>query len=154
MQDAKSHGHSYRRLGGMAVLSFIAMYLLMYAMVDRLANVHMNLNQVYMAALMTAPMILIELALMGAMYQDKPRNRMIALASLVLLLGAWIGIRRQVAIGDEQFLRSMIPHHAGAILMCDEAPIDRPAIQDLCRRIVQNQNEEIAEMNALLETGS
>lgn len=37
----------YGRLLPMAVLSFISMYALMYAMVDRFANVFMNLNQVY-----------------------------------------------------------------------------------------------------------
>jgi hypothetical protein len=32
----------YMRLVGMTVLSFIAMYVLMYAMVDRFANVYPN----------------------------------------------------------------------------------------------------------------
>ena len=31
----QSHGHAYRRLAIMAAASFIAMYFLMYAMVDR-----------------------------------------------------------------------------------------------------------------------
>jgi hypothetical protein len=39
-------------------LSFISMYVLMYAMVDRFANVYPNFNQFYMAGLMTAPMVL------------------------------------------------------------------------------------------------
>lgn len=39
----------------MAVLSFIVMYFLMYAMVDVTANVFNSLNQVYMAGLMHAP---------------------------------------------------------------------------------------------------
>ena len=39
----------------MTVLSFIAMYALMYAMVDSFESVYANLNQVYMAGLMTAP---------------------------------------------------------------------------------------------------
>jgi hypothetical protein len=150
--DTTSHAHPYRRLAWMAVLSFVAMYALMYAMVDRYANVHMNLNQVYMAALMTAPMLLIELALMRAMYPHKSWNRAIWAGSLVVLLGAWFGIRRQTAIGDEQFLRSMIPHHAGAILMCEQAAIRRPAIQELCRGILESQNAEIAAMQALLES--
>ena len=59
-----SSGSQYGRLVIMTVVSFIAMYWLMYAMVDRVENVYMSLNQVYMAALMTAPMVLIELALM------------------------------------------------------------------------------------------
>jgi hypothetical protein len=43
-------------------------------MVDRFANVYPNLNQFYMAGLMAAPMVLIELALMGHMYPNKVRS--------------------------------------------------------------------------------
>ncbi|MBD4094069.1 DUF305 domain-containing protein, partial [Xanthomonas citri pv. citri] len=49
-------------------LSFVAMYALMYAMVDQWANVYNNVNQFYMAGLMAAPMLLIELWLMSSMY--------------------------------------------------------------------------------------
>jgi hypothetical protein len=45
----------YVRLAIMTALSFISMYVLMYAMVNRFANVYNNLNQFYMAGLMTAP---------------------------------------------------------------------------------------------------
>jgi hypothetical protein len=57
----RSVGH-YARLAIMVVLSFLAMYGLMYAMVDRAQNVYANLNQLYMAALMTAAMVILELA--------------------------------------------------------------------------------------------
>jgi len=60
------HSPYYRRLG-MTVLSFIAMYILIYAMLNSLANVLNNINQVYMAGLTAAPMVLIELLLMGSM---------------------------------------------------------------------------------------
>jgi uncharacterized protein (DUF305 family) len=36
-----------------------------------------------------------------------------------------------VAVGDKQFLRSMIPHHAGAILMCEKASIKDAEIRAL-----------------------
>jgi hypothetical protein len=42
-------------------LSYVSMYLLMYAMVNRLGDVYNSLNQVYMAGLMTAPMVVIEI---------------------------------------------------------------------------------------------
>jgi hypothetical protein len=50
------HNH-YMHLGVMAALSFVAMYLLMYAMTNSVDDVYINVNQVYMAGLMTAPMI-------------------------------------------------------------------------------------------------
>lgn len=62
---------TYHRLAVMALLSFLSMCVLMYAMVDRYANVFSNLNQVYMAGLMTAPMVIIELVLMRGMYPRK-----------------------------------------------------------------------------------
>jgi hypothetical protein len=60
------HVADYRHYGlllVMAVLFFLSMYILMYAMVDRVSNVYPNLNQFYMAGLMTAPMLVIELCI-------------------------------------------------------------------------------------------
>lgn len=68
---SKAH---YSRLALMALVSFVAMYILMYAMVDRLENVHHNINQVYMAGLMAAAMVPIELALMSAIYPERRKN--------------------------------------------------------------------------------
>jgi hypothetical protein len=141
----------YGRLLLMAALSFVSMYVLMYSMVNTLSNVYMNLNQFYMAGLMAAPMVVIELALMGAMYNDRKRNTAIMAVSLLALGLFWVFIRQQTAITDRQFLRSMIPHHAGAILMCEEAPIRDPEIKQLCEAIVSSQQSEIEQMKAKLE---
>lgn len=141
----------YGRLLLMAVLSFVSMYLLMYAMVNTLSNIYMNLNQFYMAGLMAAPMVVTELALMGAMDHDRKRNATIVAVSLLALGVFWVVIRQQTAITDRQFLRSMIPHHAGAILMCQEAPIRDPEIKQLCGTIVSSQQSEIEQMKAKLQ---
>jgi uncharacterized protein (DUF305 family) len=140
----------YGRLLLMALLSFASMYVLMYAMVNAFANVYANLNQFYMAGLMAAPMVVIELALMGAMYGDRRKNVVILAVSLTLLITFWTFIRQQTAITDRQFLRSMIPHHAGAILMCQEAPIRDPEIKRLCGAIISSQQSEIDQMKAKL----
>jgi hypothetical protein len=145
------HHNAYYRLAGMTVLSFLAMYVLMYAMVNSLSNVFNNINQVYMAALMAAPMVLIELLLMGGMYDNKRLNIVIAAVSVVAMVGFFLLIRQQVAVTDRQFLRSMIPHHAGAILMCERAPIQSPELKDLCRTITSSQEDEIRKMKQLLE---
>jgi hypothetical protein len=107
----------------MAGLSFLSMYILMYAMVDVIGNVYPSLNQLYMAALMTAPMVVIELVLMSAMYPNPKWNTAILVASVAAGLIAFLLIRQQTAISDREFLRSMIPHHAGAILMCNQADL-------------------------------
>ncbi|MFC5571357.1 DUF305 domain-containing protein [Lysobacter yangpyeongensis] len=146
-----SHGGHYRRLLGMVVLSYIAMYWLMYAMVDTPANVFNNVNQIYMAALMAAPMAIIELVLMRAMYPNKTLNAALVVAALVVMLVCWSGIRRQLAVTDQQFLRSMIPHHAGALLMCRENHLTDPRLQQLCRDIEASQQAEIDLMKSHLK---
>jgi hypothetical protein len=133
----------YIRLLAMTVLSFIAMFVLMYAMVDRFANVYANLNQFYMAALMTAAMVIIELLLMSGMYPNRRLNAVLIVVSIGALTAFWFFTREQTAISDRQFLRSMIPHHAGAILMCNEAQLADPRLQQLCRDIVEGQQKEI-----------
>jgi hypothetical protein len=144
------HARHYLNLLIMTVLMFISMYVLMYAMVDRFENVYPNLNQFYMAGLMTAPMVLIELALMRAMYTHRTTNIAIIATSVIALAAFWFGIRQQTAIADAEFLKSMIPHHAGAVLMCEEAPLENAEIQALCRKIIADQNAEIAQMKAML----
>lgn len=144
------HSKHYWHLLIMAALSFVAMYILMYAMVDRFANVYPNVNQLYMAGLMTAPMILIELFVMQSMYMNKMLNIVIVSVSSILLIVFFLLIRYQTAVGDTQFLKSMIPHHAAAILMCNEAPVQDPDIQELCRNILSNQQSEIDQMKAKL----
>lgn len=140
----------YRMLGLMLVLSFISMYVLMYSMVNSLQNVYMSVNQVYMAGLMAAPMGLIELALMRGMYPDRKINAVVTALSLAALLAFWFMIRQQTAVTDRQFLRSMIPHHAGAILMCEEAAIQDAEVKSLCQEIISSQQREIAQMKAKL----
>ncbi len=135
----------------MVVLSFISMYVLMYAMVNTFGNVFNSINQFYMAGLMTAPMVVIELLLMGTMYPNKLWNWLIGGAAVILGVAFFLFIRYQSAVGDEQFLRSMIPHHAGAILMCENAQIQNGEIKELCDAIIASQQLEIEQMKAMLE---
>lgn len=135
----------------MTVLSFISMYVLMYAMVDKLGNVYPNVNQTYMAGLMTAPMVIIEVLLMRTMYRNKIANISIVAVSVVALIGFFVAIRQQAAVGDNQFLKSMIPHHSGAILMCGKAPITDAEIKTLCQSIIKSQQDEIDQMRAILQ---
>lgn len=149
-QQASGNKH-YKKLLLMTVLSFIAMYLLMYSMVDIFSNVIPNVNQFYMAGLMTMPMVIIELAIMGGMYMKKKLNAAIFVVSSILLVCFFFGIRQQAAIGDKQFLKSMIPHHAAAILMAGKANIKDPEIKKLTEQIITSQQAEIEQMKAKLK---
>ena len=147
----KMHGEHYRHLLYMAVLSFISMYLLMYSMVDVLPNVIPNVNQFYMAGLMTMPMVIIELIVMRMMYKNTKLNLIIMATSGLALILFFLFIRQQTAVGDRQFLKSMIPHHAAALLMAEKADVTDPEIQELCRQIISSQQKEIDQMKAKLE---
>ena len=147
-----NHSKNYSRLLAMFVLHLIAMYVLMYAMVNIFANAIPNHNQFYMAALMASPMLILELWLMGSMYPKKKLNFVIAGIAVVLIATSFLFIRHQTAIGDEQFLKSMIPHHAGAILMCEQAQLEDPQINELCVNILKGQQGEIDWMKAKLDS--
>lgn len=140
----------YLRLGLMAALSFVAMYILMYAMVNTVGNVHPSFNQAYMAGLMTAPMIAFELAIMGMMYKNKTWNAAIYVGAAVLGILCFLAIRQQSFVGDRDFVRSMVPHHSGAILMCREADLKDARLRELCRTIIAGQQAEIDQMTAIL----
>lgn len=133
----------------MALISFAAMYGLMYMMVDVFGNVIPNINQLYMAGVMTAVMVIIEVIIMGAMYKNKV---VIIIASIVLGGLCFIGVRQQIKVSDKEFLKSMIPHHAAALLMCQQADLQDPEIQNLCDSIVSGQQSEIDWMKMKLNT--
>lgn len=85
------------------------------------------------------------------MYPEKRRNTLIVGAALAAGIAFWVLIRQQTGITDRQFLKLMIPHHAGALLMCREAPVEDPRIKNLCGAILTSQQAEIDQMHALLE---
>lgn len=143
--------HPYVRFAAMILLSFAAMYTLMYAMIHTLADFFPNLNQFYMAGLMTMPMIILELVLMWPMYPKKWLNWLLIGIAVLLLGFFWCGIRLQIGVSDGEFVRSMVPHHSGAILMCEEAALTRPDLIELCDTIVRGQRDEIEAMKKILE---
>jgi uncharacterized protein (DUF305 family) len=104
-----------------------------------------------MAGLMTMPMVILEIVLMGSMYMNKKLNTFIIALSTIVLIAFFLFIRQQSAVTDKQFLKSMVPHHASAILMCEKANLQDLEIKDLCKSIISGQQEEINQMKAKLE---
>ena len=141
----------YLRLAIELAIDFVIMYLVMYTMIRSLDHFYLNINNVWMTLMMVTPMALVMMAAMRSMFPSRTRNLLVVAAALVVFGVSYYGMRTQWAVGDEQFLKSMIPHHSGAILMCQEASITDPDIQSLCREIIDAQRREIAQMEALLE---
>lgn len=132
-------------------LSAVIMYLVMFSMIDTLGEFYNNINTVYMVLMMVAPMGVLMLLMMGSMYANKKLNLVLHGVFVALFVLGFAGMRTQLAVGDTQFLRSMIPHHSGAILMCREAQLSDPEIVALCGQIQRSQREEIDQMKRILE---
>jgi uncharacterized protein (DUF305 family) len=150
MQHTEKTSSHYRMLALNLAISTAVMYLAMFAMIDGWGEFHHNLNTFYMALLMAAPMGVLMLVLMPSMYGNRRANAFIHLGLVAVFVLAFLGIRYQAPIGDTQFLRSMIPHHSGAILMCREAALSDPEIIKLCAQIEQSQRREIDQMERML----
>lgn len=133
------------------VISLAIMYLVMFAMIWTWGEFIQNINFFYMALMMWAPMGSLMLLTMPMMYQKKKLNMVLhAVFALVFVL-SFVGIREQGLVGNSQFLRSMIPHHSGAVLMCEKAAISDVEIKRLCSEIIASQKAEIDQMKAMLE---
>ena len=100
--------------------------------------------------MMVAPMVVLMIVAMGHMFKSKAANITLLAISMIAFFGSFALIRTQATIGDTEFLRSMIPHHSGAILMCQEASLARSDIMELCQNIIKSQREEIDQMKAIL----
>lgn len=120
-------------------------------MVDRLANVHANFNQAYMAGLMAAPLVVIEVVLMRSLHPDARLNAAIMSVAVLVMALCWAAIRQQDAISGRPFFRSMIPHHAGAVRTCEQNELTKPGLVRLCQEIVSSRKAEIALMKSELQ---
>lgn len=149
-QSRQMHG-SYKQLTIELLVDFLIMYLVMYTMIASLDHFVVNINNAYMTLMMVAPMAIVMLVGMRSMFPSKRLNVAIGVGAAVVFAVSFIAMRTQAAVGDEQFLRSMIPHHSGAILMCEQSAITDPEILALCKQIVESQKAEIAQMQAMLE---
>lgn len=150
MDNSNSMHSGYRSLFIQTAISGVIMYLVMFVMIDRLSSFYNNLNMFYMTLMMVAPMVVLMVVAMPDMFPMRPLNIGIIAGAVLIFVGSFALIRTQTTIGDRQFLRSMIPHHSGAVLMCEQASLSDPQIIRLCATIIKSQREEIDQMATLL----
>lgn len=142
---------AYRSLAWQTLVGAVIMYLVMFVMIDRLSSFYNNLNMAYMTLMMVAPMVVLMIIAMPDMFPDKRRNILLLGGAALAFFGSFGLIRTQTAIGDQAFLRSMIPHHSGAVLMCEQARLSDPEVLELCRGIIAGQKAEIDQMKRILD---
>lgn len=140
----------YKKFALALTLNSIVMFFIMYAMVAEIDHVQLNINNLYMVLMMVAPMGIVMLLVMRSMYENKKLNYLLIAVFSGLLILSFVLTRSQTPVGNDQFLRSMIPHHSSAILMCQQSQLTDPEIIQLCQEIIASQKEEITQMQAIL----
>lgn len=141
----------YKKLFLALFISFLVMYTVMFLNVDAIDHIYLSLTRFYMALLMVSPMAILMLVVMGSMYPDKKKNKLISLGAAVVFVLALVCLRQQVFISDAQYMRAMIPHHSSAILTSRHAAIKDPQVKQLPEGIIASQQREIQEMKQMLE---
>lgn len=141
---------SYKKLTLTLATSFILMYIAMFLNMDKLEHYHTSATRIYMTILMVAPMAVVMLVMMRDMYPNKKINAGIIIVSTVVFLVSLTALRTQTPIGDVQYMKAMIPHHSSAIMTSNNADIKDPEVKKLSEHIIQSQEEEIAQMEAIL----
>ena len=144
-----SHGRPYLMFWINMILGLIVMYVVMFSMIDGWGDFRNNLNMLYMAITMWAPMGIFMLATMPGMFPNRSANIALYVVFALLTAGSFWATRSQTLIDDRQFIDSMIPHHSGAILMCRQAKLSDPELVQLCRSIETAQRDEIRQMDRI-----
>lgn len=79
-----------------------------------------------MTMMSTATMMVIMLGFMLHMYKNRAMNLAIVIGAVLLFAsGLWL-VRSQATVGDDAWMRAMIPHHSIAILTSERAYLEDP----------------------------
>lgn len=143
---------NYGKLGLSLGLSFVLMYAIMFLNVNDISHIYLNMTRLYMTLMMITAMGALMLAMMPMMYPDKEKNTVFIFSAILVFALAFVGVHRQVGIGDVQYMKGMIPHHSIAIMTSENAHIKDPRVRKLADGIIKTQVKEIAEMKALIDS--
>jgi hypothetical protein len=150
--DHGSHDSAmYLRFAAMILTGMVVMYAVMFIPTYEWSHVRWSTSRLFMALTMGGTMGLVMLAWMSNMYRNARANVIVIAASLLLLgVGTYLD-RSQVTVGDNAFMRSMIPHHSMAITRSERARLDDVRACDLAVEISEAQRREIFEMSWLID---
>ena len=146
----QQHKSSYGKFAAMMATSFVIMYAIMFLNVDVFRHIYLSNTRTYMTLLMIAPMAITMLLFMWGMYENKRLNYLIMGGALVVGILTFVALRQQVLIGDEAWIRAMIPHHSSAIMVSQKAHLTDPEAIALAEEIIEAQKREIAQMEKML----
>ncbi|MFC0096739.1 DUF305 domain-containing protein [Micromonospora marina] len=141
---------NYIRFGLVLLISLAVMFVLTLSQIRRWSDFFLNLSNFYMSVIMVAVMGVIMMGVMHQMFTDRRLNIVLYSVLGALFVAGFAAVRTEPFVGNENFLKSMIPHHSRAVLVCQESDITDPEIIALCGQIVQSQEEEITQMKRIL----
>jgi uncharacterized protein (DUF305 family) len=141
---------SYIRFAAMIATSTLVMFGLMYLNTFAADHAWFSQTRMWMALYMGAAMAAVMLSFMLGMYRNTRLNAAIFAAATVVFAVSLYLVRSQDTVGDEAWMKAMIPHHSIAILTSSRARLDDPRVRDLADGIIETQRLEIAEMEALI----
>ena len=157
MDNSKEHMNNknqmnpYLKFTLMILTSTVVMFIMMYLNTYQWDHVYFSETRAYMALYMGAAMAVIMLTFMTNMYKKTKINLLIYGLSVVLFaVGLW-GVRSQATVDQVDWMQAMIPHHSIAILTSSRAEIEDPRVRKLADDIIEAQNREIGEMEALVK---
>ena len=90
------------------------------------------------------------MSFMLGMYRNARINLGIYAGSAVVFVLALFLVRSQVTVGDQSYMKAMIPHHSIAIMTSERAGIEDVRVRELADGIIEAQRREIKEMEWLI----
>ncbi|WP_410474675.1 DUF305 domain-containing protein [Guyparkeria sp. TX1] len=150
-QKTQMSGMSWGRFTAMIATSTFVMFFLMYQLVFSMDHATFSLNRLTASLLMGCVMAVVMLGFMWPMYKGlKTKISVVVVAALVGVLLLAVN-RGQMLIDDDDFMKSMIPHHSIAINNARKADISDPRVRELADEIIAAQVREIELMKRLLD---
>lgn len=145
-----AHQPGWRRFFGMIATAIVTMLILTYANSWATDHLFFSQTRMWMALMMGMAMIGIMLGFMWGIYPSTTAKiTLLSLAAAGFVLFLFL-VRSQRTIGDEAWMKAMIPHHSIAVLTSARAEISDPRVRRLADQIIEAQVREIAEMRLLL----
>ena len=151
MMNTSNQSSNYTIFIMMLIASAISMYITMYFNTYQWDHVYFSWTRMYMTLMGVSAMAVIMFLFMRKMYQDKVKNGLIILGSLLILLVSLFLVRQQKPIEDIKWMKAMIPHHSIAILTSKRANIQDTEVKKLAEDIIKAQQKEIIEMKAMIK---
>ena len=145
----KMHG-KWTTFFAMIATSVVTMFVLTYFNSWQVDHVFFSQTRMWMALMMGCAMIIVMLGFMWGMYRS-PAVKWGVVAGAFAMGGVFLYlVRSQDAVGDEAWLKAMIPHHSIAVLTSARANISDPRVRKLADGIIAAQVKEIEEMKLLI----